>query len=126
MLFLTYDPQLNPTELEIYKYISHNIEKVPYMTIRELADEIHFSKTAIWRFCQKFECEGYTDFKFKLKNYLSERKKTAQPKSLDETMLIHFLQRSSEELLEDGLFKPRNCWQKKNLFFLLAKERPKS
>ena len=89
--FLTYDPQLNPTELEIYKYISHNIEKVPYMTIRELADEIHFSKTAIWRFCQKFECEGYTDFKFKLKNYLSERKKTAQPKSLDETMLIHFL-----------------------------------
>ncbi len=50
MLFLTYDPQLNPTELEIYKYISHNIEKVPYMTIRELADEIHFSKTAIWRF----------------------------------------------------------------------------
>jgi len=90
MLFLTYDPQLNPTELEIYKYISHNIEKVPYMTIRELADEIHFSKTAIWRFCQKFECEGYTDFKFKLKNYLSERKKTAQPKSLDETMLIHF------------------------------------
>ena len=47
---LTYDPQLNPTELEIYKYISHNIEKVPYMTIRELADEIHFSKTAIWRF----------------------------------------------------------------------------
>ena len=37
----------------------------------------------------KFECEGYTDFKFKLKNYLSERK-TAQPKSLDETMLIHF------------------------------------
>lgn len=120
MLFLTYDPQLNPTELEIYKYISHNIEKVPYMTIRELADEIHFSKTAIWRFCQKFECEGYTDFKFKLKNYLSERKKTAQPKSLDETMLIHFLQRSSEELLEGRIVQAAELLAKKEFVLFIG------
>lgn len=41
-------------------------------------------------------------------------------------MLIHFLQRSSEELLEGRIVQAAELLAKKNLFFLLAKERPKS
>jgi DNA-binding MurR/RpiR family transcriptional regulator len=67
MLFLTYTPKLTHAELEVYRYLSTNIEKSVFMTIQELADETHLSKSAIWRFCKKFECTGYTDFRFKLK-----------------------------------------------------------
>ncbi len=35
--------KFNETEILIYKFIISNIEKIPYMTIRELASDIHIS-----------------------------------------------------------------------------------
>ena len=64
---------LNDLELLLYRYIMKNIEKVIYMRIRELADEAHVSTTTILRFCKKVNCEGYSEFKVKLKMYI-ERK----------------------------------------------------
>ena len=37
----------NETDMLIYRYIISNAEKVPYMTIRELAGEIHTSPGAV-------------------------------------------------------------------------------
>ncbi|MGV3025400.1 MurR/RpiR family transcriptional regulator [Clostridium thermobutyricum] len=51
--------KLNNLEVEIYKYILNNKEKVPYMTIRELSEEIHISTTSILRFCKKCGVEGF-------------------------------------------------------------------
>lgn len=57
----------NETDICIYKYIVSNIDKVRYMTIRELAKAIHISTSTILRFCNKNNFEGYSDFKEALK-----------------------------------------------------------
>ncbi|NQD68671.1 MurR/RpiR family transcriptional regulator [Bacillus haikouensis] len=66
----------NELETSLYNYITQNIEKVVYMRIRELADETHVSTASILRFCRKVDCEGFSEFKVKLKMYLKEKKKT--------------------------------------------------
>jgi DNA-binding MurR/RpiR family transcriptional regulator len=66
----------NETEMSLYNYISQNSEKVAYMRIRELADETHVSTATILRFCRKINCEGFSEFKVKLKLQLKENKKT--------------------------------------------------
>lgn len=57
----------NDTEIEIYKYIISNIDKIQYMTIRELAKKIHVSTSTILRFCNKSNFDGYVEFKDALK-----------------------------------------------------------
>ncbi|WP_318503345.1 MurR/RpiR family transcriptional regulator [Bacillus sp. T3] len=66
----------NELEASIYNYVSQNGEKVAYMRIRELADETHVSTATILRFCRKLNCEGFSEFKVKLKMYLEKNKKT--------------------------------------------------
>lgn len=103
MLFLDYTPDLNETEKDIFRYISRNIEKVCYMTIRELADELHMSQSSIWRFCQKFDCQGYSDFKFSLKQYYERHKESGHKIDVDESTLINFLKRTTEEEIEEKI-----------------------
>lgn len=62
----------NDLELSLYNYILLNSDKVIYMRIRDLADESHVSTTSILRFCKKVKCEGFSEFKVKLKLYLEE------------------------------------------------------
>lgn len=68
----TYDviQKLNNTEIGIYKYIVSNAEKIPYMTIRELSEAMHISTSSILRFCDKLDCNGYNDFKEKIRSYI--------------------------------------------------------
>ncbi|MCU6599393.1 MurR/RpiR family transcriptional regulator [Peribacillus frigoritolerans] len=63
----------NELECSLYGYITKNAEKVSYMRIRELADETHVSTSTILRFCRKVDCAGYSEFKVKLKMYISEK-----------------------------------------------------
>lgn len=93
MLFLDKTPTLSPLELDIYKYISNNISQVCYMRIRDLAEATHTSTSTILRFCEKFECSGYTEFRIKLQLY---EKMTAQQQAstMDEEALISFLSRA--------------------------------
>ena len=65
----------NELETSLYNYIIQNSEKVAYMRIRELADETHVSTATILRFCRKVNCEGFTEFKVKLKMHVQENKK---------------------------------------------------
>ncbi|MGP4040102.1 MurR/RpiR family transcriptional regulator [Gracilibacillus sp. D59] len=66
----------NELELALYNYISKNSEKVAYMRIRELAEETHVSTATILRFCRKVNCDGFSEFKVKLKIDLEENKRT--------------------------------------------------
>ena len=66
----------NELETSIYNYITQNSEKVVYMRIRELADETHVSTASILRFCRKVNCEGFSEFKVKLKMHLENNQKT--------------------------------------------------
>ena len=72
MLFIDHNIELDDLDLHIYKYVVANLEKVPYMRIRELAAETNVSTTSILRFCKKFDCDGYSEFKYRLKNYIME------------------------------------------------------
>ena len=57
---------LNDLELEVYKYVVRNADKVCYMRIREFADAAHVSTSTILRFCKKAGCDGYAEFKIRL------------------------------------------------------------
>ena len=52
---------LNDLELEVYKYVVRNADKVCYMRIREFADAAHVSTSTILRFCKKAGCDGVQD-----------------------------------------------------------------
>jgi len=61
--------KLNNTEINIYQYIIKNLEKVLKMSIRELAKKTFVSTATIVRFCQKMDCNGFVEFKMKLKEF---------------------------------------------------------
>ena len=92
---------LNDLELVLYRYIIKNIEKVIYMRIRELAEEAHVSTTTILRFCKKFGCNGYSEFKVKLKIHLE----TLNNKKInnDQTMIIDFFKKLNTDELNEKL-----------------------
>ena len=54
---------------QVYEYVVKDPEKVKYMRIRELADEVHVSTSTILRFCKKMGCSGYSEFKLQLRDY---------------------------------------------------------
>ncbi|KAB7668848.1 MurR/RpiR family transcriptional regulator [Bacillus sp. B1-b2] len=60
----------NDLEMLLYNYITKNMDKVIYMRIRELSDATHVSTSSILRFCRKLNCEGFSEFKIKLKMLL--------------------------------------------------------
>lgn len=62
--------RLNTTETYVYNYVVQNIKKVLVMSIRELAEETHVSTATIMRFCKKLDCDGFVEFKYKLKQSL--------------------------------------------------------
>lgn len=68
----------NDIEMSVYNYMMKNSQNIRYMTIRELADEVHVSTSTIMRFCKKLGCEGYAEFKVQFKMYL-EKNKEYQP-----------------------------------------------
>lgn len=63
---------LNETEAHIYNYVLQNKEKVLEESIRELANVVHVSTATIVRFCKKLGCEGFMEFKYKLKDSISD------------------------------------------------------
>ncbi|WP_413538635.1 MurR/RpiR family transcriptional regulator [Enterococcus malodoratus] len=95
MLFLAYQVELKSIEIDIYDFIIKNLDAVPYMRIRELADACHVSTSTIFRFCKKFECNGYADFRLRLQLYAKELHELAEPiQTIDELPFIEFLKRT--------------------------------
>lgn len=78
--------KLSDMEFGIYKYILENKEKVPYMTIRELAKETNVSTASILRFCTKFEYDSYSQLKSALKEHLDMAEINSQPYGLEEIL----------------------------------------
>jgi DNA-binding MurR/RpiR family transcriptional regulator len=94
---------LNELELSLYNYISHNKEKVIYMRIRDLAKESHVSTTTILRFCKKMDCDGFSEFKVKLRMYIDNEKLITIKD--DKTIFLEFLDRTSSESFQKTIDK---------------------
>lgn len=114
-------PALNETEREITRYVMDHIDAIPFMSIRDLSVAIPVSQTSIWRYCKKLGCDGYADFKYRLRDYQqkkSERLGTSQ--SIDETVLINFLQRSSEPLIDQKIDEAAKILSDKEIVIFLG------
>ena len=88
-------------EILIYNYIMQNSQNIRYMTIRELADAVHVSTSAIMRFCKKLDCEGYAEFKVQFKMHLEEIKEKQPLNDISE--IIHYFQRVNNEEFEQNI-----------------------
>lgn len=82
---------LNELEQLVYRYIIEHPNTVPFMRIRELASEAHVSTTTVLHFCKKMGCDGYAQFKWKLKEQAGTGQESHLPDSLSE--LQNFLWR---------------------------------
>lgn len=91
----------NELETSLYNYIVQNSEKVAYMRIRELAEETHVSTATILRFCRKLHCEGFSEFKVKLKMYVKANKQIVVNSS--QQSVIEFFERSLKGDLDEKI-----------------------
>ncbi len=66
----------NELEMEVYNYVVEHSSAIPYMRIRELANETHVSTTTILRFCKKIGCDGFSEFKYKYKELETQKNET--------------------------------------------------
>jgi DNA-binding MurR/RpiR family transcriptional regulator len=83
--------QFSELDYEVYNFIIKNSDKIPYMTIREVAKEAHVSTTTITRFCRKTGCNGYSEFKVRFK--MEKEKKAAANQKYDHSSVFDFFQR---------------------------------
>lgn len=107
----------NDLEFEVYNYILNNSEKIPYMTIRELAKEAHVSTTTVLRFCRKVNCEGFSEFKIRFKIAKEESQRNVLKNDI--TAINNFLERAITKEFVDNLDVISHVLVKaKNLIFV--------
>ena len=119
MLFLDEPIALSETEMDIYHYITRNIDRVIYMRIRDLANEVHYSTTTILRFCRKFGCHGFAEFRTKLALYRKNKSTTTIDPS-DETTYIDFLKRTAQPDFQQRLDAVVDCLKDTELVIFLG------
>lgn len=119
MLFLDSTPDLTSLDMGIYKYISNHLEQVAYMRIRDLASETHTSTTSILRFCKKFGCSGFSEFRIKLQIY-SKKQKQQTIQAIDETAYIDFLNRTTQPFYQKKIKEAVSLLQNKELILFIG------
>lgn len=75
---------LNELELAVYEYVIQYKSTVSYMRIRELAAEAHVSTSTVLRFCKKMGCDGYMEFKLRMKEYVGQKDVAELPEDVAE------------------------------------------
>ncbi|MBS4902779.1 MAG: MurR/RpiR family transcriptional regulator [Coprobacillus sp.] len=78
--------KLTETEKEIHEYMVENLDVLPKLSSRKLAEKTYTSPTTIVRFVKKLGYQNYNDFKYniisKLKNNNEESQITSHEKAL--------------------------------------------
>lgn len=109
---------LNELEMQVYQYVMKHQNSVPYMRIRELAAEAHVSTTTILHFCKKVGCEGYTQFRWKMKESIGAGKSDRIPDDLAE--LQAFFKRVTEERYEQEMEKAASLIARAERVFVIG------
>lgn len=60
-------------EIEIYKYIVNNYEKIVFMRVRDIAVNANVSSTSVFRFIKKLGFSSFPEFKIYIKNNLAKQ-----------------------------------------------------
>lgn len=95
--------QLNELELYLLGYVYKNLEIIPYLKIRDLANNTNVSTSSILRFTKKLGYEGYSAFKYAIKNDLSNNASLLSQTTFQD--IIRFIQEANEEYFEIKLKK---------------------
>lgn len=66
LVFLHFN-ELTDTDKDIYQYISSHSDSIPKLTINELADICHVSRSTVLRFTKKIGLSGYSELKTLIK-----------------------------------------------------------
>lgn len=106
------------TDIQIYKYIVSNIDKVQYMTIRELSKELHISTSTILRFLTKNNFEGYSEFKDALKREITMQDSYPPMEDLQE--LSAFFARANSNAFEEKLLFAVDAIRKADLTIFIG------
>ena len=69
---------LTPVEAEIGAYILEHLDRIPALSIAELAAGASTSKSAVHRFCKKIGFDGFNDLKVAAARDLAEARSTAR------------------------------------------------
>ena len=109
---------LNELEMQVYQYVMKHQNSIPYMRIRELAAEAHVSTTTILHFCKKVGCEGYTQFRWKMKESIGAGKSDRIPDDLAE--LQAFFKRVTEERYEQEMEKAASLIARAERVFVIG------
>ncbi|MGO1492396.1 MAG: MurR/RpiR family transcriptional regulator [Ruoffia tabacinasalis] len=59
---------LSETERAIHHYMSSNSDKIPFMRVRDIANESHTSSSSVMRFIRKVGYDSYTEFRTHFKS----------------------------------------------------------
>jgi len=68
----TFQSRLTENDFLIWSYITNHKKNSLTMSINELAKQCNVSRTTIMRFCQKLGFDGFSEFKYHLKNELTQ------------------------------------------------------
>lgn len=106
------------TDIRIYKYIVSDIDKIQYMTIRELAKELQVSTSTILRFCNKNNFDGYSEFKEALKEEITLQATCPPMEDLQE--LSDFFTRANSSAFEGKLSFAVDVLRKADLIIFIG------
>ena len=59
----------------MYNYVVKNLKHILNLSVRELADEVHVSTATVMRFCKKMGYSGFSELKYKIKEFFAKKKK---------------------------------------------------
>lgn len=104
-------------EMRIYDYINKNNDKVPYMTIREVADEVSVSTTTILNFIKKIGYPNYSSFKYAYK--VKEKNEKSKADKYDFKEVIKCLDKFDSTFYKDKFEDAINILKNKdNVIFI--------
>lgn len=98
--------KLNALEMMVYHYVIKNKQHVMYMTIRELASAVHVSTTTVLRFCRKFNCAGYAEFRVRFKLYLEQQE--IKPVNFGASEIVSFFKSTQNQEFEQLIEQAAN------------------
>ncbi len=110
--------QFGELDMMIYNYVITHAKQVAGMTIRQLAGELNVSSTSILRFCSKLGCEGYSEFKFRLREYMKNQGN--QELSNDFTVIEEFFKKVKEGNLNEEIRRAAEIISSKGRVFFMG------